>query len=121
MKLLLSLLAASLLFLPAVASAQVVGPVLNHCIVDWDASPSADVATYKVFMGVTATDPGTQVATVTAPALTWTCPIGQIADGQKYVYVVAVDAAGNEALKSNVFPFVLDRTAPAPAGNVRVR
>ncbi len=120
------LVAAMLTAVPIVtAEAQVVGPVLNHCLVEWGASPSPDVADYRVYFSTVAGGAGAVVGTVAAPGLAFgsltACPVSGIQDGQKYVTVTARDAAGNESVRSGEVPFAYDGTAPAAASNLRVR
>ena len=52
----------------------------------------------------------------------WTVSLdGAVSDGQKYATVTAVDAAGNESVRSNEVAFVFDGTAPAVAPNLSVQ
>jgi len=109
--------------------AQAVGPVLNHCIFDWDEAvvPGNDLSQFNFYISSVTGGPYALFGTFLAPSpsggASYSSPrmCSAQTTGQKFVVITAADFAGNESPMSAEIPFVLDVSAPPAVTNPRVR
>jgi len=112
------------LMLVWVGTASAAGPTLPSCRASW-ADSFADFASFNLYIGSTSGGPYVKVGTWPGTSPPTFGPTGNLclglSDGQKFLVVKAVNAAGTEGPASNEVPFVLLATVPNAPSSLTVQ